>query len=1212
MAECSYVRCLQERRSIKRELQKWYKSMVYIVGLERVAEELMGRKKWKNYQDSLTQSNATDLLIKPSIENNCEHNHNNKLNHKETNSIENETKTEDDHEDIEIKTEPEDWKPQDKCYFCVDGKLLKVNEIGELVVESGPVLPDTELNKQIIESDDSSSSSDTPQKPLNNIQLHNHRQQQQQQHHQQQQQQLQQQQQYQQLLPKNLEALLKQVGVNPNMTSLESMAAQFAALQRLQTVPELNPFYHASKFISIFMMIYDNLMFEIDVCIDLFYQQFQQHSPTGADRTASPSNRITPNSSNDLSTPSTNNSTPTVGTSTGEQPLDLSAKPSGPCSSVIDSKHIFKAKPRISTVPGRRSYTEEELNNALQDILSGKLGTRRAAVLYGIPRSTLRNKVYKLALEQKREVLANNPPVAVLETDGDDKDSDVDDEKDVDMKLNAMQSTEQLQAYMRAQMYENQANQQKNELKESKSPCETSQNMAGSSWPIDPNTWLQSLLLAGSSGGFGGMGALGGAFPALMQASPEELATLPEFLRKLLTQPQELKNSNNDHMDGGSSNGPSSAVNTMDHRLMMSLLSQQQHQQQKSLLQKQPRPSGTPETCSSLDLNDGTDDSQVILKVPSVKSLYGSSSGHNKNGDTTTSNSTPSTSPQISSVASVLSNTSPQPNHLSLRSPAAMLQRHRSESESPPFSINEVIRNSIRENFKIDKHSTPLMIDPMDHYGKRPSISVIKNLGGTDISRFGSNPNITQSMNQHNQMGPLSPNTGTGGKGTRPKRGKYRNYDRDSLVEAVKAVQRGEMSVHRAGSYYGVPHSTLEYKVKERHLMRPRKREPKPQPTDDRTGAGPSAKSQEIGGGGGSGAGLRTMDKNKTLSNNKAPLKPPFPSPNGMKMPIFDPAMAAQLQYTSQLFWQHPGSFPGMSGLDFARAAAAASQNPAANTPGFPPNADFFTQQMLQKFQEDHSFKSPVNGNSGGGGGGSGNGANSGGGGGGQSNVGGIGLGVGGVGGIGEEGGGGGGGGGGADSFNSVTCFCGKPFAGRPMIECSGCLTWLHMSCAKVKRKNIPEFYFCEKCKATGTATNSSGEEGSGSIVGGSSLGGGVGGSGGGSGGGVGAENNSTSSNNTNINLNNNLSTKMINTNPMDLSQLQIVNVKPRKQSKLMSKKSATTNNNNNNNNRMMNSSDNIKNINASDNKFVNKKSSPMNGKLKKIQSLEKTYPFVP
>lgn len=27
---------------------------------------------------------------------------------------------------------------------------------------------------------------------------------------------------------------------------------------------------------------------------------------------------------------------------------------------------------------------------------------------------------------------------------------------------------------------------------------------------------------------------------------------------------------------------------------------------------------------------------------------------------------------------------------------------------------------------------------------------------------------------------------------------------------AVKAVQKGEMSVHRAGTLYGVPHSTLE------------------------------------------------------------------------------------------------------------------------------------------------------------------------------------------------------------------------------------------------------------------------------------------------------------------------------------------------------------------------------------------------------------------
>lgn len=32
MADCSYARCVQERRFIKRELQKWNKDMVYIVG----------------------------------------------------------------------------------------------------------------------------------------------------------------------------------------------------------------------------------------------------------------------------------------------------------------------------------------------------------------------------------------------------------------------------------------------------------------------------------------------------------------------------------------------------------------------------------------------------------------------------------------------------------------------------------------------------------------------------------------------------------------------------------------------------------------------------------------------------------------------------------------------------------------------------------------------------------------------------------------------------------------------------------------------------------------------------------------------------------------------------------------------------------------------------------------------------------------------------
>nr|CDS30375.1 mushroom body large type Kenyon cell specific [Hymenolepis microstoma] len=46
--------------------------------------------------------------------------------------------------------------------------------------------------------------------------------------------------------------------------------------------------------------------------------------------------------------------------------------------------------------PRRRPYTASELASAVRAICSGQLGTRRAASVYGIPRSTLRNKICKL------------------------------------------------------------------------------------------------------------------------------------------------------------------------------------------------------------------------------------------------------------------------------------------------------------------------------------------------------------------------------------------------------------------------------------------------------------------------------------------------------------------------------------------------------------------------------------------------------------------------------------------------------------------------------------------------------------------------------------------------------------------------------------------------------------------------------------------------
>ncbi|KFM59214.1 PHD finger protein 13, partial [Stegodyphus mimosarum] len=51
------------------------------------------------------------------------------------------------------------------------------------------------------------------------------------------------------------------------------------------------------------------------------------------------------------------------------------------------------------------------------------------------------------------------------------------------------------------------------------------------------------------------------------------------------------------------------------------------------------------------------------------------------------------------------------------------------------------------------------------------------------------------------------------------------------------------------------------------------------------------------------------------------------------------------------------------------------------------------------------------------------------------------------------------------DSWDLITCHCMKPFAGRPMIECTMCETWLHMSCAKIRRNNIPDVFICQFCR---------------------------------------------------------------------------------------------------------------------------------------------------
>ncbi|XP_033468572.1 ligand-dependent corepressor isoform X3 [Epinephelus lanceolatus] len=63
---------------------------------------------------------------------------------------------------------------------------------------------------------------------------------------------------------------------------------------------------------------------------------------------------------------------------------------------------------------------------------------------------------------------------------------------------------------------------------------------------------------------------------------------------------------------------------------------------------------------------------------------------------------------------------------------------------------------------------------------------------------------------------PLDSESDLGNKQPRKKRGRYRQYNTDLLEEAIEVVMGGKMSVSKAQTIYGIPHSTLEYKVKER------------------------------------------------------------------------------------------------------------------------------------------------------------------------------------------------------------------------------------------------------------------------------------------------------------------------------------------------------------------------------------------------------------
>uniref|UniRef100_A0A182K8V9 Uncharacterized protein n=1 Tax=Anopheles christyi TaxID=43041 RepID=A0A182K8V9_9DIPT len=206
---------------------------------------------------------------------------------------------------------PVDWKPQDKCYFCVDGKLLTVNETGELVPENGPGPTEGErfLNRRaaaaaaaLAESDSDTSESSEPELLASLLSAGAAG----------------------GMSAKSLVALLREAGVSQNLPSLQPFVAQYTAAASLQGLqPNITQLYNPA----------------------LWYSQLQQQlSPTTVETAAggaAATVTLSPTTAVKMAA-----QLGTVG-GTGEQPLDLSAKPgtsgmTSLLSSMMDPKHMYK------------------------------------------------------------------------------------------------------------------------------------------------------------------------------------------------------------------------------------------------------------------------------------------------------------------------------------------------------------------------------------------------------------------------------------------------------------------------------------------------------------------------------------------------------------------------------------------------------------------------------------------------------------------------------------------------------------------------------------------------------------------------------------------------------------------------------------------------------------------------------------------------------
>ncbi|XP_060564549.1 mushroom body large-type Kenyon cell-specific protein 1-like isoform X2 [Ruditapes philippinarum] len=440
---------------------------------------------------------------------------------------------------------------------------------------------------------------------------------------------------------------------------------------------------------------------------------------------------------------------------------------------------------------GKKGYSDDDLCAAVSEIRNGKLGTRRASSLYGIPRSTLRNKIFKM------DTIESN--VQLTEEDVSSSNEALLPKKQQPQVLNTHDNPLLLTDLLQ---------------------LSTLQYLAPIAIPyiikpemfILPHTheleWEKKLQTVRHKHNLSKASMNHYKVKALTHHKLKPFQY--ELIKKLTQERLELERS---------------SYKNKSCEEMLSLHDSLSHSHA-SLLKSLEYASSPPIKKIKREVpSDQLLDTNALMQSALYKAL-------NVNPFPTVRNTRESSSPDSDIVVPEFIKKSARTEKSAATSEEldkkAFESLFKYENTRIGDTLKDIIVKTISEKVKCKLEST-------DFSGLVGSNSNIENQKAKDtiLSAFSAPDESSPAKKAKKETNTLSYSKLTGNnsssanssqtKKTRPKRGQYRKYNSQLLTEAVKAVQRGEMSVHRAGSYYGVPHSTLEYKVKERHLLRQKK-----------------------------------------------------------------------------------------------------------------------------------------------------------------------------------------------------------------------------------------------------------------------------------------------------------------------------------------------------------------------------------------------------